>query len=55
MSKQLPYRLKNQPQAKVMTQTNSNTIEPFQFVAFFAAFMGIFFFFSKLGHALMGG
>ena len=49
------YLLKNQPKIKIIVQAETNPVDTFQFVAFFAAFTGIFFFFSKLGHALIGG
>lgn len=48
--------LKNQPQVTVVAHTQTNPAESFRFAAFFAAFAGIFFFFSSnLWHALTGG
>jgi hypothetical protein len=54
MSKQYRQLLKNQPQVKVATVDHSATNKA-RFVAFAVAFMGFFFFFGSIWHALTGG
>lgn len=56
MSQNLPKWLRNQPQITVVAHTQTNPAESLRLAAFFAAFTGIFFFFSSnLWHALTGG
>lgn len=48
-------RLESQTTTKVISYVETNATNAVRFAAFAVAFMGFFFFFGNLGHALTGG